>query len=96
MKEEFEERVKAIVGKTVFSPIPDEDWMVINQVYTFHPAIPEAGGKEKIAQLYVGFGMTVIKDMEVRATKMSHLESRKLNARMLLEAVEEEIKELSR
>ena len=95
MKSEFDERVIAIVGKPGFLPVSDENWTIINQVYTFHPAIPEQGGKEKMAQLYVIFGMTVIKDMEARATLISHLEAKRLNVRMSLETIEQEIKEAS-
>jgi len=40
------------------TPTP-EQWEVINEVYTFHPAIPDVGGKKVLADLYKvgGFGL---------------------------------------
>jgi hypothetical protein len=55
MREEFEERIKARINQ--------DDWEVINEVYTFHPSIKDVGGKDQIAKLYREFGMDFIRAM---------------------------------
>ena len=44
MKQEFEK----LIGKEV----SEEDYSLIDRVYTFHPAISETEGKKQIAILY--------------------------------------------
>ena len=51
MKHEFEERVGV--------EISDREEELIETVYTCHPAISEAGGKDQIATLYKTGGMGV-------------------------------------
>jgi hypothetical protein len=41
----------------------DFEWDVIHTVYQYHPAIPETGGKEKLAQLFALGGFGLISDM---------------------------------
>lgn len=60
MKHEFESRIGAEV-----SP---EEYAIIEHVYTWHPSIPNVGGKDLLAQLYKLGGMTVIMDMDGSAT----------------------------
>lgn len=60
-KEEFEKLIGKEIGK--------EDYDIIETVYTWHPSIPEVGGKEVIAKLYEVGGMEVMKDMHVKAIK---------------------------
>jgi len=96
MKSEFETHVREMVGDTVFTRVSDEDWIRINQVYTFHPAIPDVGGKEKIAYLYVNYGMTVIRDMEKRAITISLLEGRRFETQAKLNQIDEEIQAISK
>lgn len=55
MKDEFEK----LIGKTV----SDCDYSIIEKVYTWHPAIDEAKGKDQIATLYETVGMPLIKSM---------------------------------
>ncbi len=59
-----------LVGKEV----PDREMNIIQTVYTFHPAINDVGGKGQIAKLYLEYGMTVIKDMLLRAERLMMLE----------------------
>ena len=40
-----------------------EDYAIVEQVYTWHPAIADVGGKRQIAEIYVHGGMLVIRDM---------------------------------
>lgn len=60
MKHEFESRIGAEV-----SP---EEYKIIEHVYTWHPSIPNVGGKDVLAQLYKLGGMIVIMDMDGSAS----------------------------
>ena len=70
MKEEFEK----LVGKSV----SNNDYEVIEKVYTWHPAIRECSGKEQIARLYNEFGMSVIRGMVAVVEHMIKLEEERL------------------
>lgn len=76
MKAEFE----AMVGKSV----TDEEYKVIEAVYTWHPAINNTTGKEQMKTLYTQFGLGVIRGMLPVAEKMEKLdeERRKLLAQL--------------
>lgn len=76
--------------------ISDDDFKVIELVYTFHPAISETRGKEQIALLYTTFGMTVINDMKPRALKAREIESKIAKARADYDNALKEYKELKR
>ena len=57
--------------------VPTEDeYTIIETVYTFHPSIKNVGGKEQIARLYTEFGMILIKDMLATANAAKDLEER--------------------
>lgn len=62
MKAEFER----LAGVRV---TPDE-YAIVERVYTWHPSIPDAGGKLKIAQLFKLGGMDLMRDMDVRASAL--------------------------
>lgn len=49
--------------------IMPENYAIIERVYTWHPSIPNVGGKSVIAHLYAYGGMMVIRDMCARAEK---------------------------
>lgn len=55
MKEEFEK----LIGKNV----SNEDYKIIETVYTYHPAISETDGKKEITELFKMGGMRLMKDM---------------------------------
>jgi len=59
MKAEFEK----LVGKTV----ADEEYEIIEKVYTWHPSISNTNGKEQMVYLYKKLGILVIKEMEETA-----------------------------
>lgn len=61
MKVEFEKRINARISQ--------EDYAIVEHVYMWHPAIPNVGGKDKIADLYLIGGMDVIRDMDRRAVE---------------------------
>lgn len=66
LKNEFEN----LIG----NPVSDEEYGIIEYVYTWHPAIADVGGKTQIVNLYTYYGMTIIEDMVERAGKMKKLE----------------------
>lgn len=68
-KEEFEN----IINKTV----SDEDFKLINFIYTFYPTISNTNGKQQISAIYTAGGMAVIHDMCKRAKIAADLDQRK-------------------
>lgn len=93
MREEFLKRVRAIPGHEN-AEISDADYARVEYVYMFHPAIPDVGGKEIIANLYAYGGMLVIRDMYARAKKADEAE-RKIHAiRKDIEGMEKQIQDL--
>lgn len=66
MKAEFE----AMTGKSV----TDEEYKVIEAVYTWHPAINDTTGKGQMKTLYTQFGFGVIRGMLPVAEKMEKLD----------------------
>lgn len=69
MKEEFME----VAGVKKLS---DEDYGLIEYVYTFHPLISETQGKAQVAFLYNNFGVEIFKEMEAKAVMAQEIESR--------------------
>lgn len=84
MKDEFEK----LIGKTV----SDCDYSIIEKVYTWHPAIDEAKGKDQIAALYETGGMPLIKNMLETANIMMNLEKERQEAMRHLEKINSRIK----
>ena len=70
MKDEFEK----LIGKTV----SDDDYDIIENVYTWHPSIGNVNGKQQIASIYQQFGMPVIIGMNEAAEYAKKLNSEKL------------------
>ena len=62
------------VSLTGYQPSAEE-WQTINLVYTFHPMIPDVGGKEKLASLFVLGGVGLLRDMEPTAREAADLDS---------------------
>lgn len=60
MKHEFEQRIG--------SEVTPEEYKVVEHVYMWHPAIPNVGGKDMLAQIWKLGGMDLIEDMDCRAT----------------------------
>ncbi len=80
-------------------PAPtDEEWLTIEFVYTFHPAIFDNIGKMQTAKLYLYGGMSCIKAMEPIATRMKNLEDAAAKAKAqyeTLQAAADELREQS-
>lgn len=75
MRHEFENHVKEFAAKNDMSGKADmqlqkmstADYQIVELVYTYHPAIPNVRGKERIAALFTLGGMIVMYDMLPRA-----------------------------
>lgn len=83
MKPEFD----ILVGEN----IPLEEYKLIEFVYTWHPSNLS---KEATASLYKEFGITLFKDMELRAKRAESLCDRIRRAETLLRDLRKELKEL--
>ena len=66
-KQEFEQRIGAQISR--------QDYNVVEKVYMWHPLIPNACGKDKIAELYKLGGMTLMQDMFARAQQIEQKDS---------------------
>lgn len=66
-KQEFEQRIDAQISR--------QDYNVVEKVYMWHPLIPNACGKDKIAELYKLGGMTLMQDMFARAQQIEQKDS---------------------
>lgn len=77
-----------------FPSISDEDYALIEKVYTFHPSISEVDGKRQIAYLYVTFGFAIIKDMEARADMMAERERQYLTLKSSLDELKKEMDDI--
>ena len=85
MMDEFTARAK-------IASVSEEDYKVIEKVYTFHPAMKY---KQDIADIYTRFGMTVIHDMLPRAEKVEELERMIYLKQMDIVDLKKQIDELS-
>ena len=91
MKAEFEKRIGASISRA--------DYSIVEHVYMWHPAIPNAGGKDKIASLYLLGGMDVIRDMDRRAVevekKYDELQDQQEETAKILEGLGKRISEIN-
>lgn len=71
-KYEFEDHLKAL--EPMCRGISDEDYILIEYVYTWHPCISETEGKAQVALLYKEFGIRVFQDMKATARRNQELE----------------------
>ena len=83
MKHEFEERVGG--------EISDQNYEIVETVYTWHPAINEVGGKDQIATLYETGGMPLIKSMLEAANIMMDLDKERRQAMRRMEEIRRRI-----
>lgn len=84
-QQEFETRIKSAV-----SP---EDFEIVQEVYIFHPSIPDVGGKDVIAKIWKQFGMRMIRDMLDTAQRMSGIESDINHEKIELDNLQRQIRE---
>jgi hypothetical protein len=61
------------------------EWHTITTVYAFHPAIPDVGGKDKLAGIFALGGFGIIRDMLPVAEKARTLEQARDKSRADME-----------
>lgn len=86
MREEFEKRIGAEISPA--------DYAEIEYVYNYHPAIPEVGGKDMIAEIYKVGGMGVIRSMRAVAEMAETADKMILAKRHAIAEIEKEIAEI--
>jgi len=77
-RQEFIEKLTEIdpeIGQNTDHMLTNEDYIVIEMVYTYHPAIRDYCGKKQIAHIYAYGGMGVIRDMMPTAVKARRIEA---------------------
>ena len=62
MKCEFIDHLRDLTDNPPF--VSDEDYEIIEFVYTWHPCISDSHGKEQVAYLYNEFGIRIFEDMK--------------------------------
>lgn len=90
-KQEFLNNINSMLpdGEKV-NAVTDEEYKIVETVYCFHPSVPDVGGKEKIARLYVDFGFTVIADMYPRAKAAESVERKRAHLNSLLSELDDD------
>lgn len=92
-EKEFEKQRK---DATDIRLLTDEQYRVIESVYTYHPAISETKGKTQVAWLMANLGLSVFYDMLPRAEKAMELEEKIQAAKSEARELEWKLKELKK
>lgn len=74
-REEFELQCKRIDPNYDGSKLSEDEYKMIEYVYTWYPTISEVSGKEQIANLYMSLGFCIIQDMYSRACEIEQLDT---------------------
>lgn len=82
-KQEFE-----ILSK---NEVTDDEFKIINEVYTHHPCIDNVQGKSQVVRLYNEFGIQLFYDMRRTAQRAVDLENKALCARLEAEEWERQL-----
>ena len=76
-RQEFIEKLTEIdleIGQNTEHMLTNEEYLTIEMVYAYHPAIRNSCGKKQIAHIYAYGGMAVIRDMVPTAAKARQIE----------------------
>ena len=76
--------------------ISNEDYSLIEYIYTWHPLIKDTTGKEQVAGLYSNFGISIFKEMLPKAQEAQHLESKLAEALKVAEEIKQQLAELKK
>ena len=96
-REEFENQLREIQNRGSINCMPmptEQEYRLIEHVYTFHPSIIETEGKKQVAYLYESFGMSIFRDMEARADFMRVKEGELQKAKAEVERIQKQMKEV--
>ena len=86
MKAEFEN----LIGAEICA----EDYAIVEYVYTWHPSIPNVGGKQRIAELWKIGGLGLIRSMQDTAKWAESIETQIDNKRSIVSKPNREIADL--
>lgn len=89
MYEEFEKLITT-------EPPTQEEYKVIEKVYTTHPAFDVAMSKQKTAQLYDLIGFSIFKEMLPKAEEAEKIREEIRLTNIKLDKFKEQLKEISR
>lgn len=89
MKDEFMARLRQHAPTA--EDLSAEEYAIVEEVYMWHPSIPNVGGKEAIALLYHLGGVVLMHDMLSTAKKEEQKEERRRELRNAISAHEAEI-----
>ena len=92
MKYEFEAKLNEL--EPIQRTVSDDDYKLIEYVYTFHPSISETEGKRQVALLYHEFGIRIFQDMKPTADRNRELDVEIGRARHHLQSLLDEADEL--
>ena len=92
MKHEFEACLRELGQMNVM--VRDEDYKLIEYVYTWHPCISNTKGKAQVAWLFNEFGIRIFKDMKQTADRNFELEETIERSRSQLRKLLDEADEL--
>jgi hypothetical protein len=73
----------------VKTDVSDEDWVVIHQVYQWHPMIPDVNGKDVLAKLYKQGGIGLMESMVPAANEAEKRYSRVREAQLALDVAKQ-------
>lgn len=90
LREEFNKLVSEKMYDGNPFDVGDEEYKVIETVYSFHPSISNTDGKEQVANLYVDFGFIILLDMLPRARVFQNIEYERAKINQSLRELEEE------
>lgn len=90
----MEEMMRVEFENLTNTKVTNEQYAIIEEVYTYHPCINNLKGKQQIADLYTTFGMRVIQDMLPTATKAKEIEHQIQARKSELRALEDEMARL--
>lgn len=92
MKDEFMQHLREYNPNA--EEISAEDYAIVEFVYTWHPAIPNYGGKDTIAHLYHLCGIGLISDMMNTARKEEQKDAERCRIRRDISVYQEAIARL--
>ena len=92
-KNEFMSRITLLGSE---KPVTDDEFKIIDFVYTFHPAISETEGKEQVAWLFINLGMRVFNDMTETAKRAEEIETKISSLKGEMESYKAEYSQLKR
>lgn len=92
MKYEFEAKLNEL--EPIQRTVSDEDYNLIEYVYTWHPCISNTKGKAQVAWLFNEFGIRIFKDMQATASRNQDLEEAIQRTRGQLQKLLDEADEL--